>query len=386
MATGGAEVRSGRRQPWPMVRLGDVCEIRAGANYREVEDPQGKYPIYGTGGIMGRSSQYRCPAHSVIVGRKGTLDNPFLVDEPFWNIDTCFGVVPSEKILPEFLFRFCQGFDFYSLVPASGRPSTTSNAVRAILLPLPPLAEQREIVARLERELAAVEKMKAGFEALAETAQREFKAELREAFEELKRKEAKICRLEELCHLIADCPHTTAKDEGRGYPLVRTPNIGFGELVYANMHRVCEDVYLRRNSRAKPQPNDLIFAREAPAGNVAVIKQGEVVCLGQRTVLLRPKIEVIKPMWLAYYILSPSSQESLIGRATGATVAHVNVSDIRSFKVSFPTLEEQDACVSCIDSAKARAEKLEAKAKEGAAVCETLRKAILKEAFAGAES
>ena len=156
--------------PWPMVRLGDVCEVRAGANYRDVEDPNGRYPIYGTGGVMGRASRYRCPAHSVIVGRKGTLDNPFLVYEPFWNIDTCFGVVPSERIIPEYLFRFCQGFDFYSLVPASGRPSTTSDAVRAIEIPLPPLSEQREIVARLERELAAVEKMKKGFEALAETA------------------------------------------------------------------------------------------------------------------------------------------------------------------------------------------------------------------------
>ena len=78
------------KHPWPMVRLGDVCEVRAGANYKDVEDPNGRYPIYGTGGIMGRASQYRCPAHSAIVGRKGTLDNPFLVHEPFWNIDTCF--------------------------------------------------------------------------------------------------------------------------------------------------------------------------------------------------------------------------------------------------------------------------------------------------------
>ena len=173
--------------PWPMVRLGDVCEVRAGANYKDVEDPNGRYPIYGTGGIMGRASQYRCPAHSVIVGRKGTLDNPFLVHEPFWNIDTCFGVVPSEKIIPEYLFRFCQGFDFYSLVPASGRPSTTSDAVRSIEIPLPPLSVQREIVARLERELTAVEKMKKGFETLAETAKAEFKAELKEVFKEISR-------------------------------------------------------------------------------------------------------------------------------------------------------------------------------------------------------
>lgn len=61
-------------------------------------------------------------------------------------------------------------------------------------IPLPPLFEQKEIVARLERELAAVEKMKNGFETLAETAKAEFKAELKEVFEEISRRGAETRR------------------------------------------------------------------------------------------------------------------------------------------------------------------------------------------------
>jgi len=78
--------------------------------------------------------------------------------------------------------------------------------------------------------------------------------------------------LNEACLLIADCPHTTARDEGDGYPLVRTPNVGFGRLVYDGMHRVSQKVYDLRNKRAIPEAGDLIYAREAPAGNVAVIE------------------------------------------------------------------------------------------------------------------
>ena len=155
--------------------------------------------------------------------------------------------------------------------------------------------------------------------------------------------------LAESCLLIADCPHTTARDEGVGYPLVRTPNVGFGRLVYAGMHRVSEKVYNCRNKRAVPSPGDLIYAREAPAGNVAVIEPGEKVCLGQRTVLLRPNPRVVDSHYLAYYLLSPEHRNELVGQASGATVLHVNLSDIRSLKVSFPKIDVQRRIVAVVN-------------------------------------
>ena len=148
--------------------------------------------------------------------------------------------------------------------------------------------------------------------------------------------------LEDACELIADCPHTTAKDEGEGYPLVRTPNIGFGRLVYDKMHRVSESVYNCRNRRAKPVAGDLIYAREAPAGNVALITAGENVCLGQRTVLIRPKRDVVNSVYLTYYLLDPSQRNRLLSTASGATVTHVNLPAIRGLSVSFPDLKLQN--------------------------------------------
>ena len=147
--------------------------------------------------------------------------------------------------------------------------------------------------------------------------------------------------LNEVCELIVDCPHTTAKDEGEGFPLVRTPNIGKGRLVYDGMHRVCEDVYNKRNARAIPQENDLIFAREATAGNVALIQKGEKVCLGQRTVLIRPNQEKVNPAFLTYFLLAPKQQYNLLSTANGATVAHVNLPTIRNLKIDLPELPTQ---------------------------------------------
>ncbi len=132
---------------------------------------------------MCRANAWRCPANSVIVGRKGTLDNPMLVKEPFWNIDTCFGLIPKESILPEYLYYFCKNFDFYSLCQASGRPSTNSDALKAISLPLPPLSEQKNIVARLYAATARTDSIVEQARRLTATAVNLKKALLKEAFE-----------------------------------------------------------------------------------------------------------------------------------------------------------------------------------------------------------
>ena len=153
--------------------------------------------------------------------------------------------------------------------------------------------------------------------------------------------------LNEVCDLIVDCPHSTANDEGKGYPLVRTPNIGKGRLIYNGMHRVSEEVYNKRNLRAVPQEGDLIFAREATAGNVALIQKGEKVCLGQRTVLIRPNKKYVNPAFLTYFLLAPKQQYNLLSTANGATVAHVNMPTIRNLKLELPNIQIQN-CIATI--------------------------------------
>jgi len=148
--------------------------------------------------------------------------------------------------------------------------------------------------------------------------------------------------LSDICKFIVDCPHSTAEDEGEGIPLIRTPNIGKGRFVLEGVHRVCESVYNQRCARAIPQDDDIIFAREAPAGNAAIIKNGQKVCLGQRTVLIRPDAAKVIPDYLVYYLLAPEQQYKLLGTANGATVAHVNLPTIREMKVdNLPPLPVQ---------------------------------------------
>jgi len=141
--------------------------------------------------------------------------------------------------------------------------------------------------------------------------------------------------LENICK-ITDCEHKTAPTQEEGIPLIRTPNIGRGTLLLDDVKQVSEEVFEIWSRRGKPQPGDLIMAREAPVGNVAIIPRDLQVCLGQRTVLLKPDSKQIDSRYLNYLLNSSAINSFLIALSNGATVGHLNVRDIR--KLTLPNL------------------------------------------------
>ena len=151
-----------------------------------------------------------------------------------------------------------------------------------------------------------------------------------------------VITLDDVCEFIVDCLHKTAPTQSTGYPSIRTPNVGRGRLILQGVNRVSAEVYEEWTKRAVPEPGDLILAREAPAGNVAAIKDGQTVCLGQRTVHLRPDRERVDSDFLCYYLLAPRQQGFLLAGETGATAGHVNMRDIRRLDIGpLPSLDTQ---------------------------------------------
>lgn len=133
------------------MKFAEVLEIKNGKNQKQVEDADGKYPIYGSGGIMGWATDYICPAETVIIGRKGTINNPIYVDTPFWNVDTAFGLVADKNILlPKYLYYFCKHFDFLALNTTVTIPSLTKANLLKIDIPVPNMDDQQYVVRVLD--------------------------------------------------------------------------------------------------------------------------------------------------------------------------------------------------------------------------------------------
>ncbi len=116
----------------------DVLTIVNGKNQRTVEDKNGAYPIYGSGGIMGYANEFLCPENTVIIGRKGSINKPIFMQQKFWNVDTAFGLVAKNDLLEsKYLYYFCEHFDFERLNKAVTIPSLTKSNLLKIQIPLP---------------------------------------------------------------------------------------------------------------------------------------------------------------------------------------------------------------------------------------------------------
>lgn len=123
----------------------DVVQIINGKDHKKVLNPNGLYPIYGSGGIMGRADDYLCPEYTIVIGRKGTIDKPFFVTEKFWNVDTAFGIIPNESILHYlYLFWYCKQLNFGKLNKASTLPSTTKTDLLELWINVPSYEQQEQ--------------------------------------------------------------------------------------------------------------------------------------------------------------------------------------------------------------------------------------------------
>ena len=129
---------------WKTDNWSNVVKIVNGKNQKSVESNDGKYVICGSGGIMGRATDYLTKENSVIIGRKGNINKPILMREKYWNVDTAFGVEPNENyICVEYLYMFCLFFDFNRLNKVVTIPSLTKIDLLDISMPIPDLYTQK---------------------------------------------------------------------------------------------------------------------------------------------------------------------------------------------------------------------------------------------------
>ncbi|MDQ3223394.1 MAG: restriction endonuclease subunit S [Gemmatimonadota bacterium] len=150
-------------------------------------------------------------------------------------------------------------------------------------------------------------------------------------------------RLDSTCTNITDCEHKTAPIDPSGkYFAVGTPAMKGNSIDYEEARRISAAVFDSWTRRLRPRVGDLLLAREAPVGPVVLIPSAENVAPGQRTVLLRPDPSIVESDYLYYLLSSPRQQELLRTKAAGSTVSHLNVADVRSFKLpELPSIPEQ---------------------------------------------
>lgn len=124
------------KEDWGEGELGDLIEVKYGKDHKKLLD--GNIPVYGSGGIMRFADTVLYGSESVLIPRKGTLNNVIYINEPFWTVDTMFYTIMKKPNLAKFIYHFLNRQDLAAMNVGSAVPSMTTNILNCMPLLLPP--------------------------------------------------------------------------------------------------------------------------------------------------------------------------------------------------------------------------------------------------------
>ncbi|MCM1358171.1 MAG: restriction endonuclease subunit S, partial [Prevotella sp.] len=134
------------KSKWKTCCLDELVTIKYGKNQKKVVSDNGKFPIYGTGGLMGYATEPLYNKPSVLIGRKGTINKIRYVDYPFWTVDTLFYTIINEDIvIPRFLYYTLLQIDFMRYNEGTTIPSLRTETLNRLEISLPDLETQKKI-------------------------------------------------------------------------------------------------------------------------------------------------------------------------------------------------------------------------------------------------
>ena len=323
----------------------DVLEIYNGKNQKSVENPGGKYPIYGSGGVMGRADEYICPAETVVIGRKGSINNPIFVTEPFWNVDTAFGLVAKKDvILPKYLFYFCRYFDFDKLNTTVTIPSLTKANLLKIEMPVPSIIEQKDIVTKLNLLADMIQQRQEQLTKLDEL----IKARFVEMFGTYPDNPFGW-NTGKIQDVVSDVRYGSSRPavEGGKYPYLRMNNITYaGELDLTDTKRI--DVPDSELDKCTVQRGDVLFNRtnsKELVGKTCVYNRDDMMVLAGFVIRVRVN-ERILPEFLVAFLNTDFSKQMLLGMCkTAIGQANINAKEMQNIGLYIPPIALQEQFV-----------------------------------------
>ncbi len=321
------------------MRFEDVLEIKNGRNQRAVENPKGKYPIYGSGGIMGYADDYICDAQTVIVGRKGSINNPLFVEEPFWNVDTAFGLSANRDVLlPRFLYYFCKKFDFERLNKAVTIPSLTKSDLLKIEIDLPNLKQQQDVVDRLVKVERIIALRKQELRFLDDL----IKARFVELFGDMTENPNgwEAISLGKVCD-VRDGTHDSPKYFTEGYPLVTSKNVTSGKIDFADCSLICEEDYNKINERSKVDYGDILMPMIGTVGKPVIVDVEAEFAIKNVALIKFYEDSKVTNIFVKALLQSDYFDRTVISKIRGGTQKFIALGDIRKLEICLPPMETQ---------------------------------------------
>jgi Type I restriction modification DNA specificity domain len=301
---------------WPMTALGELCTLVRGISPTMKTEP-GSYPLVVTAEYRRTASTYQLEGPAVcvpLISSTGhghaALHRVHYQEGKFALANLLVALIPRDPVrcyakYVYYLLQTRKDDYFVPLMQGTANVSLKEADIASVLIPLPPLDEQRRIVARIEALATRIaEACRLRREALAE-GEAFLKAVLLREF--APRVGAHTVTVDSICEAIVDNLHSNPVYSDDGIPCVRSPDVGWGVLNLATALKTSDAEYRRRTVRGEPRPGDIVIVREGGGtGKAALVEEDQRFSLGQRVMMIRPNKTRILPKYLLFQLLSPT--------------------------------------------------------------------------------
>ncbi len=388
------------KQGWESKKLGEVAKIGAGNSAPQDKSlfTNGMYPFFRTSDI----GKIRIGGVSTAVDLlndqgikklklylKGTILLPksgastFLNHRVILDVDGFVSshlatVVCNEDLLDKrFALYYLIGIKAQDLIQDHSYPSLKLSDIKEIPIPIPPLEEQKQIVAKLDQCFEAIDKARANAAKNLENAKELFQSKLNDIFSQ--KGEGWVKKKLGDAYDVRDGTHDSPKYQDNGFPLITSKNLKNGLITLDKIKYISEDDYLSINKRSKVDVGDILFAMIGTIGNPVVIRDNPGFSI--KNVALFKVSKNNDSDFLRYYL--EYSTRVMKDEAKGTTQKFVGLGYLRNFTIPLPDLDVQKKVVYQLNRLNKQTQSLESKYQQELNSLEELKKSILQKAFEG---
>lgn len=364
-----------------MAKFSEVLTIVNGRNQKQVVCDDGKYPIYGSGGIMGYANDYICKAETVVIGRKGSINKPIFVETPFWNVDTAFGLYAnSEKLNSKYLYYFCEKFDFEKLNTTVTIPSLTKSNLLNVEIPLPNLEKQKQIVELLDKVTSLIFLRKQQLSKLDELV----KARFVEMFGDvlLNSMQWPEKTLENMADIVSGITkgRKTAEADLQEVPYMAVSNVKDGYIDWTTVKTILAT--RQEIEQYRLMPDDILMTEGGDpdkVGRGAIIKVPLKNSIHQNHIFrVRLDEQEILPSFFAEYLRHQKAKRYFLGCAKQTTgIASINMRQLRALPTLVPPLSLQKQFAAFVE----RVDRQKQTIQQSLEKLELMKKALMQEYF-----
>jgi type I restriction enzyme S subunit len=381
---------------WEVKALGEICRLINGRAYKKPELlADGKYPVLRVGNFFTNNHWYYSDleldenkycddgdllyAWSASFGPRIWQGGKVIFHYHIWKVEPLL-----EELDQAYLYYFFD-WDKDRIKEEQGAGATmihvSKKSMDARPIPLPPLEEQKQIVAVLDAAFEGLTRARTHVETNLQNARELFESVLQHSFSHTESWET--AELNEHVKFV-DYRGKTPPKRPQGVRLITAKNVKRGYIQRNPEEFIDADAYEGWMTRGFPEKGDVLFTTEAPLANVAQLDTDEKVVIGQRLITMKANKRILDCEFLGFALMSPQMREKIISQGTGATVLGIKAKLLKVIPLHFPKslAEQRDIAKRCRE-ASANMDGLQSIFNKKLQDLDDLRQSLLQKAFAG---